>query len=193
MTPNTECVNIFYQVSVQWGKILTSTLLKTTEFFLRQLLVRVVNDLLIRIVSRLPTKKSSVRLNPHNRTFENHRVFSRQLLVRVVKLNECYPSQIARTFPHDLKGSRRKPSVTRCWGNMRFSPHPNLQFPELKFHFWTANMKVVFLHTINCQSFPNLFHNNKAKERKMSISVIFRGVSHQEKISCVWTHVWEAC
>jgi len=31
--PNTECVTIFYTRSVQWGTILTSTLLKTTDSF----------------------------------------------------------------------------------------------------------------------------------------------------------------
>jgi len=54
--PDTECVTIFYKRSVQWGTILTSALLKTTEFFSLQLLVRVVKDLLIRSVSRFSTK-----------------------------------------------------------------------------------------------------------------------------------------
>jgi len=37
-----------------------------------QFFVRVVNDLLIRNVSRFSTKISSMRYNPHKRTFENH-------------------------------------------------------------------------------------------------------------------------
>jgi len=78
-TPDTECVTILYK-TFQFSEVKPSqSHFWESPSLSRQLLVRVVNHtlLLIRSVPRFSTKHlSSVRSNPHSRTFENHRVVS---------------------------------------------------------------------------------------------------------------------
>jgi len=82
--PNTECVTIFYKRSVQWGTILTSALSKTTEFFFGSYSCAWYKTSWYGVCHDFLQKISSVRYHPHKRIFENHRMFPRQLLVRVV-------------------------------------------------------------------------------------------------------------
>jgi len=76
-TPNTECVTILYKISVQWGQILTDALLKTSEIFSAGTRAHSKSHTTpnTECVTILYKNVSSVRSNPHRRTFENRRVF----------------------------------------------------------------------------------------------------------------------
>jgi len=110
--PNTECVTTFYQISGQWGTILTSTLMKTTEFFLRQLLVRVVNVLLIQSVSRFPTKYQFSEVKSSQAHFWKPPSLSRQVLVRVV--NDLLIRSVSR-FSTKYQVSEVQSSQAHFW------------------------------------------------------------------------------
>ena len=84
----------FLQRSVQWDP--HKRTFENHSVYSRQLLVRVINDFLIRSVSRFSTKICSKRYNPHKHTFETHWVCSRQLLVRVV--NDLLTRSVSRFF-----------------------------------------------------------------------------------------------
>ena len=115
-TPNTECVTILYKISVQWDKTLTHALLSTTESFSQVTRARSKSHTTpdTECVTILYKNVSSVRSNPHSRTFENLRVFPRQLLVCVVNHTLLLIQSVSR-FSAQYQFSEVKPSHTHFW------------------------------------------------------------------------------
>jgi len=104
------------QRSVHWGQTLTVALLRTTELFPAVTRARSKSHTTpnTECVTILYKKISSVRSNPHSRTFENLRVFPRQLLVCVVNHTLLLIQSVSR-FSAQYQFSEVKPSHTSFW------------------------------------------------------------------------------
>jgi len=94
---------------------------------------------------------------------------------------ECVPSlQMARTFPHDLTGSPRKPS-THVLKSRAGQKKWSFPFSQI-FHFLTwisflnSEQTVVFLHTYNCQIISNIVSQQKETRKLSSLWIL--DVSH---------------